>query len=310
MHGFLVILPVALVMAAGWMLRRKGTVSPEAFAQINRALYWVAIPALILRMTATADMSSLFDRHMVLAVYVSFVTAPPLAWLLSKISGDGPIRSATSTLMLIRSNTVFMGLPVVAVAVGVKGVEVLSIYLAFTFIGYQILSILWAQLALSGGISWKTLRGTTISLGKNPLVLSSLGGFTLAMLGFTAFPLWLDETLKLLGNIASGMALLSLGSSLKLEGLTKMFGRVWRDAALKLLFFPALTWMLLTLWPVSSVVFQTVVLIAAMPVAVDCFILSQVFGMDADHAAATITVSTIMSGLTVPVWISLLAAFA
>lgn len=310
MHGFLVILPVVLVMAAGWMLRRKEIVSPEAFAQINQALYRVAIPALILRMTATADMSSLFDRHMVLAVYVSFVTAPPLAWLASRISGEGHVRSATSTLMLIRSNTVFMGLPVVTVAVGMTGVEVLSIYLAFTFIGYQILSILWAQLVLSGGVSWKTLRGTLVSLGKNPLVLSSLGGFTLALLGFTAFPLWLDETLKLLGNIASGMALLSLGSSLKLEGLTKMFAGVWRDTALKLLFFPALTWMLLTLWPVSPVVFQTVVLIAAMPVAVDCFILSQVFGMDADHAAATITVSTLMSGLTVPLWISLLAAFS
>lgn len=88
MHGFLVILPVALVVAAGWMLGRKGTVSPDAFAQINRALYWVAFPALIFRMTATADMSSLFDRNMVLAVYASFLAAPPLAWLASKLSGD------------------------------------------------------------------------------------------------------------------------------------------------------------------------------------------------------------------------------
>lgn len=28
------------------------------------------------------------------------------------------------------------------------------------------------------------------------------------------------------------------------------------------------------------------------------------------HAAATVTVSTLMSGITVPLWISLLAAFA
>ncbi|MEA4881918.1 MAG: AEC family transporter [Synergistaceae bacterium] len=310
MHGFLVILPVALVVAAGWMLGRKGTVSSEAFAQINQALYWVVFPALIFRMTATADMSAFFDRNMVLAVYVSFLTAPPLAWLASKLSGDKPARSGASALMVIRSSTVFMGLPVITVAVGMRGVEVLSIYLAFTFIGCQVLSILWAQLSLSGGISGRPLLGTAFSLARNPLIVSSIGGFSLALLGFSGFPLWLDETLKLLGNVGSGMALLSLGASIKFRGLPQMLARAWRDTAFKLLFYPALLWMLLTLWPVSPVVFQTVILIAAMPASVDCFILSHVLGMDSGHAAATITATTILSGLTVPLWISLLAAFS
>ena len=46
-----------------------------------------------------------------------------------------------------------------------------------------------------------------------------------------------------------------------------------------------------------------------MPVAVDCFILSQVLGMDADHAAAAITASTLLCAFTVPVWITLLDMF-
>ncbi len=59
----------------------------------------------------------------------------------------------------------------------------------------------------------------------------------------------------------------------------------------------------------NPVVFRTVILIAAMPVAVDCFILSQVLGMDPDQSAAAITASTLLSGLTVPLWITLLDAF-
>jgi predicted permease len=174
MHGFLVILPVVLVMAAGRMLARRGVVSPEAFTQINKAIYWTAIPALILRMTSMADMSALADRNMVVAVYLSFLAAPPAAWLIGKLAGQERRRTASSTLMLIRSNTVFVGLPVVTVAVGLQGVEVLSLYLAFTFIGYQIISISWAQLALSGGVSWNTVKGTLKSMAKNPLVLSSV----------------------------------------------------------------------------------------------------------------------------------------
>ena len=131
MHGFLVILPVVLVMAAGRMLARRGVVSPEAFTQINKAIYWTAIPALILRMTSMADMSALADRNMVVAVYLSFLAAPPAAWLIGKLAGQERRRTASSTLMLIRSNTVFVGLPVVTVAVGLQGVEVLSLAAGF-----------------------------------------------------------------------------------------------------------------------------------------------------------------------------------
>lgn len=309
MNSFFVILPVVLVMTTGWILARRRVVTPEAFAQINRAIYWTAIPALILRMTTSADMSTLADKNMILAVYASFLLAPPVAWLAGRFAGQDHRRSASSALMIIRSNSVFIGLPVISVAVGSRGVEILSLYLAFTFIGYQIISVSWAQFVLSGENSWKTVKKTLKSLVKNPLVVSSLVGFSLAVTGLNSFPVWLDETLKLLGNIASGTALLSLGASLKLDGVAGMLPRVWRDVALKLFFLPVLTWFFFTLWPVDPVIFRTVLLISAMPVAVDCFILSQALGMDSDHAAATITASTLLSGFTIPFWISMMNTF-
>jgi len=310
MHGFLVILPVVMVMAAGWVVGRKKMVLPEAFAQINKVIYWVAIPALILRMTGRADLSAIVDKNMVLAVYISFLIAPPFAWLAGRMAGADRRRTASSMLMLVRSNTVFIGLPVVSVAVGARGIEVFSLYLAFTFIGYQIISVSWSQFALSGEVSRNTVKSTLRSLLTNPLVLSSFAGFSLSVAGLNDFPAWLDETLKLVGNTASGMALLSLGASLKFEGLSGILPRVWRDTALKLLFLPALTWCVFLFLPVNPVVFRTVILISAMPVAVDCFILSQVQGMDAQHAAETISASTILSVLTVPFWISMMDLFA
>ncbi len=303
-------LPVAIVIAIGNVLARLSVVTPEGFAQINRAVFWTAIPALIFRMTSGADLSTLSDGNMVLVVYLSFLLAPPVAWLLGRWSGAAGDRAATSTLMLIRSNTVFMGLPVVTLAVGQAGVDILSMYVAVTFVGYQIISLWWGTCALSGGLSWPVVRSSLKRLAVNPLVVSSVLGFALAVLGWNDFPAWMDETLKLLGNVASGMALLSLGGSLQVSGIPGMVVRSWRDVALKLLFLPALTWALFLLWPVPPVVLRTVVLIAAMPVAVDCFILSRVLGMDGDYAADTIMASTFLSALTVPLWILLLDALA
>lgn len=310
MHGLFVMLPVAIVIAIGNVLARLSVVTPEGFAQINRAIFWTAIPALIFRMTSGADLSTLSDGSMGLVVYLTFVLAPPLAWFLSRWSGSSGRRVATSALMLIRSNTVFIGLPVVTLAIGQPGVDVLSMYVAVTFVGYQIISLWWGTLALSGGLSWSIVQSSLKRLAVNPLVVSSVMGFALALLGWNVFPAWVDETLKLLGNVASGMALLSLGGSLQVSGIPGMVVRSWRDVALKLLFLPAFTWGLFLLCPVPPVVLRTVVLIAAMPVAVDCFILSRVLGMDGDYAADTIMASTILSALTVPFWILLLDALA
>ncbi len=58
MGAFLVVLPVAIVLAKGWALARRKVVTPEGFAQVNRAIYWTAIPALIFRMTSGADLSA------------------------------------------------------------------------------------------------------------------------------------------------------------------------------------------------------------------------------------------------------------
>jgi Predicted permeases len=136
MHGFLVILPVVLVMAAGRMLARRGVVSPEAFTQINKAIYWTAIPALILRMTSMADMSALADGNMVVAVYLSFLAAPPAAWLIGKLAGQERRRTASSHPDAHTVEHRFCG-PSGGHPWrwGSRGVEVLSLYLAFTFIG-------------------------------------------------------------------------------------------------------------------------------------------------------------------------------
>ena len=306
MEGFLVILPVVIVIAAGWVLGRR-MVTPEAFSQINRILYWVAMPSLLLRLIGGADMSAVADWNMLAVVYLSFFIAPLVPWVLGRMAGEPPMRTAGSLLMVIRSNTVFIGIPVVSMAVGERGLQVLSAYLAFTFAGYQVVSILWAQLILSGGLSWRAVRGTVSNLFRNPLVVATFTGIFLAVSGFNDFPAWMEETLKLLGNIGSGMALLSLGASLNLEGLAGMLPRTLRDVSLKLLFLPALTWVLFRFLPADPLVSGTVVLVAAMPVAVDCYILSQVLGMDSDHTAETITASTILSGLTLPFWVSVLS---
>ena len=122
------------------------------------------------------------------------------------------------------------------------------------------------------------------------------------------FPEWIDTVLRVLGDVGTGLALMALGSTISLRSTRGLFRSTWRDCTVKLIFHPLITLLLLIPFPVDRVMMQVVVLTSAMPVAVNSLALSQGMGLDEKYAGEMITSSTILSAVTLPLWIRLLGA--
>jgi predicted permease len=116
------------------------------------------------------------DVNLIIAGYVFFLIAPPIAWLIARTQSADRRHIAVSVLVSIRANNVFMGLPAVSIAMGAPGVEVVSVFFALSFVGYQILSISYGQLVLSGGLSLRSVVRTLERLLKSPFILACLIG--------------------------------------------------------------------------------------------------------------------------------------
>ena len=160
----------------------------------------------------------------------------------------------------MRSNQVFMGIPVVSIAMGTPGLEALSIYLAVSLVGYHIISISSSQLVLSGGISPASIKNTLKKVLTNPMVLACFIGIFFSFNGIHVFPRAVDTTLKVLGDIGTGLALLSIGARLEVRALPSLLKTTWRDSAVKLIVQPAVVFGLFLLLPVSSTMMKAVVL--------------------------------------------------
>jgi predicted permease len=106
--------------------------------------------------------------------------------------------------------------------------------------------------------------------------------------------------------MATGIALISLGASLELPGLLPAIRHAWHDAFIKLIVHPAVTWGFMLLWPVPEILFQSAVIISAMPTAVNTFIIAGSMELDEQYACEIVAVSTVFAPLTIPIWISLL----
>jgi predicted permease len=113
-------------------------------------------------------------------------------------------------------------------------------------------------------------------------------------------------SLKLVADMATGIALMSLGMGLEFSGLASAFRAAWHDALIKLVLHPAITWMFCIVWPVPEIFLRVAVIISAMPTAVNTFIVSRGMKLDERYASEIIAVSTILAPVSIPIWIALL----
>jgi malonate transporter len=306
MHGILIVAPLVLVMAMGWGARRCGIIREESVSQFNDLLYWIGLPALLFRSTLSAGKEAFSSPNLFIAVHLAFIVTPALAWAIASLRREGGKRRAVSVLVSVRSNNVYMGIPAIALAMGEAGSQALGLFFAVCMVGYHLVTLAWAQVAVSGGLNRDSVRKTVVGLCRNPLLLSCLAGVVLATLGFDTLPGVLDEALKIAGAMASGVALVTLGASLKVEHLFQVLGRTWVDVLVRLFLAPALVWLAFLAWPVDVVLMQAVVLVSAMPAAVNNFVLADSMGMDSAYAGEVIVASTLFSVVSIPVWVFLL----
>ena len=306
MNELAIISPIIAIILMGWAFTEFGFIKRETFKDNNSILYWLSIPAIILRLVAKVDLAGFDNLNLFIAVHANYLIMPVIGWAAGKAAGEERNRLAISSLISMRANQVFMGIPAIAIAMWTKGLENLSVYFAVSLVGYHIISITASQIVLSGGVSLRSILGSAKKLAANPMVLACFAGVTFSLSGIHKFPEPIDVTLKVLGEIGTGMALFAVGAGLSFRSLPGMFKKTWRDSLIKLIVQPAILWGFFILWPVDRIMMQVSVFACAMPVAVNSLVASQGMGMDYRYAGETIAVTTVLSAATIPVWLRLL----
>lgn len=293
------ILPIFLLILTGVALRRMPLVDRSGWAGLEQLGYWFLYPALLFVTIYNADFSGL-RLDAVLAVLVTGVVA-----MIALVLALAPLTARTGIVARNQFSSVFQtsvrwnGFIALAIAEKIFAPEaaaVVALAMAAIIIPVNIASVtVVSHFSAAGTSVAKTARG----LATNPLILWTLLAVLLRLGGV---PLYepLNETLQLVGSAALGLGLIVVGAGLRPGDLAGLRPVMLLPTFLKLFVFPALVMALALALGVSGPELQYLALCAAVPTAMNGYLLARQLGGDADLYAAVTTFQTAVAFLSIP----------
>ena len=310
MFGFVLVLPLMLIIITGNLLRSRGFYNEEDIKTLTKTLYWVILPPLLIRTTFISGREVFAQIDFLIGLTLAYIITVAIAAAGAFLYHKGNRRRiAVSVFSSIRANNIYLGFPVIILAMGETGLKNASIYVAVSAISFQIISVMSGEVVLSGKLNFSGLSGIIKRLILNPILISCALGIGLALTGLTALPLVFDETMKLMGGAATAIALLALGGTLelsKVSTIVKIIKTTWQDCLIKLLIHPLLMWGLLSALSIPGPLLKATVMLSSMPSAVNCFIMAKEMKMDADYAADLVASTTVLGVISIPLWANFL----
>lgn len=292
-----VLLPVFVVLAAGVVLGR--TLRLE-IGPLNRLGLYGAVPALVFTSLATTELAAASVGVLVAGQLLFLLTMGGAAALLSRLL-EGPQRRGFVATSLF-GNSGNMMLPLALFAFGEAGLG--RALVLFVLSSVVLFSCGPLVLAPSRGLRELPLGGVL----RLPVLWAALLGLACNALGVLP-PTGVMRGLDLLGDAAIPVVLLVLGLQIGGTGMLRPSPMTLFAAAFKLVGGPLLGFACAWLVGARGLDLAVLVLLAAMPPAVNTFMLSLEFGGDAEEVARTVVLATFGAALSVSATLWLLGRF-
>ncbi len=302
-----VILPVFLVIGAGYATTRAGFFSYAHIDGIMKFTQGFAIPCLLFAAIAGLDLKASFDPK----VLASFYTGSAICFFLGIFGARTLFNrdwedSVAIGFCCLFANTVLLGLPITERAYGsdnlVANYAIIALHSPFCY-GLGITTMEFVRNRGKSGMELITAVGK--AMFSNTLILGIGLGFLFNVTGWS-LPGAVNDALSLIIAAALPGALFALGGVLvqyRPEGDLRAIAMV---CVISLLLHPIITWSMGTTLKVDDDLFRSTVLTASMAPGFNAYIFANMYGRAKRVAASSVLIATALSILTIWGWLAVL----
>ncbi len=306
------LLPVVLLIAIGYISGRAGWIRAEASKDLSNLVFMVLTPALLFRTMSTVHVEQLnFKPVAMYFVAAALLFSAILVWQ------GATRRAAVLALAATFSNTVMIGVPLVALAYGEAGLVMLFTLISVHALVLLTLATVVLELAVAREQAAKDTAAprhmalTVLAAMRNgiihPVPLPIMVGLVFAQTGLV-IPALLDKPLLLLSNAFGPIALVLVGVTLTQVRVGEHLRGALGLALIKNLAFPALVALLCWALGLNGLPLSVMIVAASMPIGANVFLFSQRYQVAQELVTASVAVSTVLALATVSLVMALLGA--
>jgi malate permease and related proteins len=296
-----VVLPVFLIIFLGFGIRRTHFVDKLFLDKISHLAYFVALPSLLIWKIGTASFDLSFNPHLIVGSYLSVLICGLGAYGVARLLKLPPREVGSFTQGSFWGNMTYIGLPILLAAHGEEGLQRGALLIGFMNPIINAAAVLALTWPLKGSVDWKSIVDLR-SIMTNPVILACMVGMVLSYFK-VPLPIFFVNFLRFLSDLALPLALISMGGNLSFEKVKKDYKATAYACIFKLFLIVGVAWILFDWLGVGGLDFKVGIILLACPTAFSTYLLSSKLGADKSLMSSDIMVSTILSMVTLSLWL-------
>ncbi|MEE8366164.1 MAG: AEC family transporter [Gammaproteobacteria bacterium] len=276
-----IIFPVFSIVAVGYLYSRNRRPDMSAGNRINMDVF---VPALIFDIMSGSDFSLLSYASLAGAGCLVILGSGLLAWPIGRGLG---YQWKTFVPPMMFTNSGNMGVPVILLAFGEQALPAAVVLFALeNFLHFTL------------GQRMVNPRSSLLTIGKNPMVIATLAGITLSILGLN-LPEMIRVPIHMMGQVAIPLMLFSLGVR-----LTGIDFRDWKIGLAGALICPlsglVIALLILPFLALSKEQIPILMLFSVLPPAVLNYMVAEHYDQQPRLVASIVLIGNLGSLITIP----------
>lgn len=286
-----IMLPLLLMLALGWLIRRIGMIAPETVSAVNKLIFRLFLPVLLFNNIRTLDVTSVPGLGFPAFIFCSVLAVFLGAQLLVPKFVKEPRKQGVMVQGIFRTNFAILGIPLAQAMFGESGIIAVTLALPVVVIVNNVLAVVALSTPTGGKADPRALLRGIVT---NPLIVACVLGCILLFTGVTLPPA-LDKVCSDVGSITSPLSLIVLGASLHWQGVKDNSRLLAWTVLLKQAIIPAVMMTLAVLLGFRDAQLGVILILFGAPCAVSSYPMAEAMGGDGPLAASQVVLTTIFS---------------
>lgn len=299
-------LPIFLLIILGKVLKTTKIINDEFTKTADRYVFRIALPALLFSDLTENNVGSAFDGKYVLFCFSVTIFSIAVLWGLTEKFMKNEEQKGAFIQGSYRSSAAILGLAFINNMYDSVGMAPLMIIGCVPL--YNIFAVIILTLKGDNGGKKPNMKETFINVMKNPILFSILIALPFALLNLH-FPSFVNKAIGSVANTATPLALISIGASFEGKKALKKMKPTLLASFIKLILLASLFLPLAVFFGYRNQELMALLVMLGSPTTVSSYIMAKNTGNDGILTSSIIVLTTLLSSLTLTLWIFVLKSF-